>query len=262
MKNQTEKRFQKAKVQRLWSWGSNWPSHLIELLVRSSPSSRFYGGDVAPGPGLRQKRRPIASNAPATSDKCSLAWVMYQSDNNDRPVSNDRYAVSYTPPQTYWVSNSSAVSPAQTADAVSVSRALKMEPCTHTSRSTQVYRCPGDTTTVSCWRKNLSEVAGLFHERVHEWQCPVIAAPRIPAMWTTKRSPTSCIPDHPMRWCLSRNNSGPWTMAVSEWIRNYRTDTGIRHYPGGSFMAKGTTFGFADGNHAQFINWLTKGFNQ
>jgi prepilin-type N-terminal cleavage/methylation domain-containing protein/prepilin-type processing-associated H-X9-DG protein len=199
------------------------------------------------------KKKAYRIQCTSNVKQLQLGWVMYSGDNNDRLISNDRYAVTYTPPQTYWVSNSPAVTPAQVADAASYP-GIENGTLYPYVKNKGVYRCPGDTFTVT--------FGGTAYPRSRDYSMnafmngnPEDSSTVYPGYIDNKKS-TDIM--HP--------GSSDAMVFVEESVATIDDGTfgvdpdpaaaGIYNIPA-EYHGKGTTFGFADG-HAQFIVWQSK----
>src|ERR1019366_3995273 len=93
-----------------------------------------------------EKKKAQRIQCTSNLKQLQLGWVMYYGDNNDLLISNDRYAPTYTPAQTYWVSNSSAVTPLATAN---LDHGIENGTLFPYNKSVVLYHCPGDNETVT-----------------------------------------------------------------------------------------------------------------
>jgi prepilin-type N-terminal cleavage/methylation domain-containing protein/prepilin-type processing-associated H-X9-DG protein len=187
-----------------------------------------------------------------------LGWVMYQGDNGDRLISNDRYAVN-TPPQTYWVSNSAAVSPAQIADAPSYP-GIENGTLFPYVRSVAVYRCPGDIATVTfggqSYPRSRDYSMNAFMNGNPQDSGDSIKGPGHYSGYVNNIKSTDILHPGPVDAMVFVEEDRGTLDDGCFGVNPDPAQTGINNLPA-EYHGKGTTFGFADG-HAQFITWTSK----
>jgi prepilin-type N-terminal cleavage/methylation domain-containing protein/prepilin-type processing-associated H-X9-DG protein len=180
-----------------------------------------------------------------------LGWVMYIGDSNDALISNDRYAPTYTPPQTYWVSNSAAVTPLSVTD---LDHGIENGTLYSYNRSVALYHCPGDTIPVIA--------GGASYTRARDYSMnafmngnPSDTTTPWPAYQLNKKSTQINRPNPVQAFVFVEEDSSSIDDGCFG-INPDPTQTGINNKPA-VYHGAGSTFGFADG-HAEFIRWLNK----
>jgi prepilin-type N-terminal cleavage/methylation domain-containing protein/prepilin-type processing-associated H-X9-DG protein len=180
-----------------------------------------------------------------------LGWVMYYGDNNDLLISNDRYAVGYTPPQTYWVSNSSVVSPLSSAN---LDHGIENGTLFAYNKSVPLYHCPGDTVPVIA--------GGTSYTRARDYSMnafmngnPSDTTTPWPGFQLNKKSTQINRPNPTQAFVFVEEDNASIDDGCFG-INPDPTQTGINNKPA-AYHGAGSTFGFADG-HADFIRWQNK----
>lgn len=178
-----------------------------------------------------------------------LGWVMYYGDNNDHLISNDRWDF----PNTYWVSNSSAASPAQVVDAPTFP-GIENGTLYPYIKTVAVYRCPGDTITVT--------FAGTAYPRARDYSMNAFmngsdldTINAYPGYINNKKS-TDILHPGPTDAMVFVEEDMSTIDDGTFGVNPNPATTGINNIPA-EYHGKGTTFGFADG-HAAYVGWLTK----
>ena len=205
------------------------------------------------------KKKAYRIQCTSNVKQLQLGWVMYQGDNNDRLISNDRYAVTLQPPQTYWVSNSSAVSPAQTADAPS-SPGIENGTLFPYVKTVLVYRCPGDIWTVAFGgqaypRSRDYSMNAFMRGNPKDSGDSILGPGNYPGYIDNLKSTDILHPGPVDAMVFVEEDRGTLDDGCFG-VNPDPTQTGINNIPA-EYHGKGTTFGFADG-HAQYIAWATK----
>ena len=179
-----------------------------------------------------------------------LNWVEYEGDNNDSLISNDRYMViNYQKP--YWVSNSSAVSPASEVDA---DHGIENGTLFSYNKSANLYHCPGDTANV--------KYAGSAEPRARDYSMNAFMngntndSSTVYSGYVLNKKSTDIRYPNPAQAMVFIEESAYSIDDGCFGIDPNPADTGINNIPA-EYHGKGTTFGFADG-HAEFILWMTK----
>ena len=178
-----------------------------------------------------------------------LGWVMYYNDNNDKLISNDRYAPTYTPPQTYWVSNSSAPSVLTKVD---LDHSIENGTLYYYIKSVAVYRCPGNTETI--------KAGGLFYPRARDYSVNAFmngnhtdADGAFPNYHLNQKITDVRYPNPTQAFVFVEEDRG----SIDDGCFGINPDpatTGINNKPA-EYHGQGSTFGFADG-HAEYIRWF------
>ena len=180
-----------------------------------------------------------------------LGWVMYYGDNNDLLISNDRFAVTYTPPQTYWVSNSSAVTPLAAAN---LDHGIENGTLFSYNKSVALYHCPGDTVQVIA--------GGTGYNRARDYSMnafmngnPADTTAAYPNYQLNKKSTQINRPNPTQAFVFVEEDNA----TIDDGCFGINPDpatTGINNKPA-VYHGAGSAFGFADG-HAEFIRWQNK----
>jgi prepilin-type processing-associated H-X9-DG protein len=180
-----------------------------------------------------------------------LGWIMYYGDNNDLLISNDRYAPTYTPAQTYWVSNSSSVSPVSAAN---LDHGIENGTLFSYNKSVALYRCPGDSVTVTA--------GGTAYNRARDYSMnafmngnPSDTTAAYPNYQLNKKSTQINRPNPTQAFVFVEEDNA----SIDDGCFGINPDpaaTGINNKPA-AYHGAGSTFGFADG-HADFVRWLNK----
>ena len=203
---------------------------------------------------------PALANAKKKAQrmKCSsnlkqlqLGWVMYYGDNSDALISDDRWAPTYSPPQTYWVSNSSAGGPFNAAD---LDHGIENGTLYPYSKSVAIYRCPGDTVPVIA--------GGVPYPRARDYSMnafmngnPKDANEAYPGYRNNKKSTDITMPGPVQAFVFVEEDMA----SIDDGCFGIDPDpsvTAINNKPA-AYHGSGSTFGFADG-HAEFIRWRNK----
>lgn len=205
------------------------------------------------------KKKAYRIQCTSNGRQLQLGWVMYQGDNNDHLISNDRYAVALNPPQTYWVSNSAGVTPAQTANVPSYPGIQNgtLYPYVH---SVDVYRCPGDTATVtfggqSYPRSRDYSMNAFMNGNPKDSGDSIKGSGNYPGYVNNIKSTDILHPGPADAMVFVEEDRGTLDDGCFG-VNPDPTQTGINNIPA-EYHGKGTTFGFADG-HSQYITWTSK----
>jgi prepilin-type N-terminal cleavage/methylation domain-containing protein/prepilin-type processing-associated H-X9-DG protein len=189
-----------------------------------------------------------------------LGWVLYANDNNDRLVSNDRYA------KVCWVSNNT---PIQTADVVDSQLAPVFSPVIENGllfplvKSKSVYSCPGNNVPVT--------FGGASYKRARDYSMnafmcgnPIdsgdsILGPGHYSGYVNNIKSTDIVHPNPTQAFVfveeDRNSIDDGCFGIDPNPSTVNINNKPAVYHGG-----GSTFGFADG-HSEFVRWFASGLN-
>ena len=178
-----------------------------------------------------------------------LGWVMYVTDNNDALISNDRYAPTYAPAKTYWVSNSAAPS---ILASVNLDHGIENGTLYQYNNNVALYRCPGN--------KEVLTAGGASYPRARDYSINAFMNGNVsdttaayPGYRLNRKSTNIQLPGPSQAFVFVEEDRG----TIDDGCFGINPDpaaTGINNKPA-AYHGAGSDFGFADG-HAEFIRWL------